>query len=192
MILALFSNILYPPIFKNKENEWNENDRQECVEMLSRAILNEKGTFVITRYFRPLLLELLGRIIHRNVMQLRNEEYENLVVCVAKLTNLASPLLFDMAMELFEKSPFFLDRIIVSGEYLRESHKMAEMLKASRYLLSHSQRIKDVWNWSPLLNIVSLVKEERVSAELQRVLSLVFNVQDTNKKQKHIDEELIE
>ena len=181
-----------------KRNEWNENIKEESIDFLSNLILDKSLTFGVIRCFRPLVLELFGRIISRNDKSLNLEEYERIVILLSNLLKIASPLLLEMAIEFFERSPFFFDNIISRQKYEKEDkEKMVELLIAARNLLTYSPIIKHIWDWSILIKFYSQIKEKKIKNEMARVISILYNFQESTKWEiqeihKNIELDLIE
>ncbi|XP_077160450.1 midasin isoform X2 [Paroedura picta] len=141
---------------------WNQQDRQCILNALAQLLLDKECTLLITRQFRPILLDLLERNaeVIKSSGQINHDLHERFCVAMSKLIG-DHPDVMPFALRYFkDTSPVFQRLFLESSDtnmvrYGRRRMKLRDLMEAAYKFLQKDQSVfRELWDWSvcvPLL-----------------------------------------
>ncbi|XP_054829779.1 midasin [Eublepharis macularius] len=141
---------------------WNRQDRQCILNALGQLLLDKECTLLISRQFRPILLDLLERNaeVIKSGGQINYDLHERFCVAMSKLIG-DHPDVMPFAMRYFKDTfPVFQRLFLESSDtntvrYGRRRMKLRDLMEAAYKFLQKEQSIfRESWDWSvcvPLL-----------------------------------------
>ncbi|XP_060119521.1 midasin-like [Heteronotia binoei] len=141
---------------------WNQQDRQCILSVLAQLLLDKECTLLISRQFRPILLDLLERNaeVIKSSGQINHDLHERFCVAMSKLIG-DHPDVMPFTLRYFkDTSPVFQRLFLESSDtntvrYGRRRMKLRDLMEAAYKFLQKDQSVfREMWDWSvcvPLL-----------------------------------------
>eukprot|EP01132_Coremiostelium_polycephalum_P002326 gene2326-2870_t len=181
----------FESIFKKSELEYTSNDKLFILSELSKIMMtNSHQTSLISRIFRPLLIDLVSRYLmnhsndhHSQMKNQSDSSIENISFIFSQLLP-TTPQLIGIISQFYQNKPSIFEQITLITNISKEKEeKWIRLVQTAYRLLTFNRKVfSSLWNWSPLFSLLE-IKSSRIRWYVIKCMSMILNISDNQIEQ---------
>ncbi|XP_070579649.1 LOW QUALITY PROTEIN: midasin-like [Ptychodera flava] len=175
---------------------WTPHDRHEILETLAKYLIVPSCTISIGRAFRPLILDLLDRTLSKasKGRHWKYDQHEQLCIALGKLVHI-TPDALSFTIKYFQTAPPFFQRLVdesntgrppplkkIKTSTIQKGEHCDLAVTAYRFLSVAPDKFRDLWNWSPFMQLVQ-DEDAKTRWFVTQSIAIVLRMTDLQRKE---------